>query len=88
MGLKEGAPLKSIDIQHVFIGSCTNARLSDLRAAAKVIEGKKVHPSVTAIVVPGSRTVKKQAEDEGLRFQYSLKLDLNGGNRVAVCVLR
>lgn len=66
MGLKEGAPLKSIDIQHVFIGSCTNARLSDLRAAAKVIAGKKVHPSVTAIVVPGSRTVKKQAEDEGL----------------------
>ena len=66
MGLEEGLPLKSIDIQHVFIGSCTNARLSDLRAAAKVIAGKKVHPSVTAIVVPGSRTVKKQAEDEGL----------------------
>lgn len=66
MGLEEGVPLRSIDIQHVFIGSCTNARLSDLRAAAKVIAGKKVHPSVTAIVVPGSRTVKKQAEDEGL----------------------
>ena len=66
MGLEEGVPLTSIEIQHVFIGSCTNARLSDLRAAAKVIEGKKVHPSVTAIVVPGSRTVKKQAEEEGL----------------------
>ncbi|KAA0966888.1 3-isopropylmalate dehydratase large subunit [Sporosarcina sp. ANT_H38] len=66
MGLEEGVPLTSIDIQHVFIGSCTNARISDLRAAAKVIEGKKVHPSVTAIVVPGSRTVKMQAEDEGL----------------------
>lgn len=66
MGLEEGAPLTSIDIQHVFIGSCTNARLSDLRAAAKVIEGKKVHPSVTAIVVPGSYSVKKQAEEEGL----------------------
>lgn len=66
MGLEEGMPLTSIDIQHVFIGSCTNARLSDLRAAAKVIEGKKVHDSVTAIVVPGSRTVKKQAEEEGL----------------------
>lgn len=66
MGLEEGVPLTSIDIQHVFIGSCTNARLSDLRAAANVIRGKKVHPSVTAIVVPGSRTVKKQAEDEGL----------------------
>jgi len=66
MGLEEGAPLTSIDIQHVFIGSCTNARLSDLRAAAKVIEGKKVHPAVTAIVVPGSYSVKKQAEQEGL----------------------
>lgn len=66
MGLEEGMPLTSIDIQHVFIGSCTNARLSDLRAAAKVIEGKKVHEAVTAIVVPGSRTVKKQAEEEGL----------------------
>lgn len=66
MGLKEGQPLTSIDIQHVFIGSCTNARLSDLEAAAKVLEGRKVHPSVRAIVVPGSRTVKKQAEEKGL----------------------
>ena len=66
MGLEEGMPLTSIEIQNVFIGSCTNARLSDLRAAAKVIEGQKVHESVTAIVVPGSRTVKKQAEEEGL----------------------
>ena len=66
MGLEEGTPLTSIEIQNVFIGSCTNARLSDLRDAAKVIEGQKVHESVTAIVVPGSRTVKKQAEDEGL----------------------
>lgn len=66
MGLEEGMPLTSIDIQHVFIGSCTNARLSDLAAAAKIVEGQKVHDSVTAIVVPGSRTVKKQAEDAGL----------------------
>ena len=66
MGLEEGTPLTSIEIQHVFIGSCTNARLSDLRAAADVIAGQKVHPNVTAIVVPGSRTVKKQAEEEGL----------------------
>lgn len=66
MGLEENIPLTSIDIQHVFIGSCTNARLSDLRAAAKVVEGNKVHEAVTAIVVPGSRTVKKQAEEEGL----------------------
>lgn len=66
MGLEEGTPLSSIEIQHVFIGSCTNARLSDLRAAAEVIAGQKVHPQVTAIVVPGSRTVKRQAEEEGL----------------------
>ena len=66
MGLTEGTPLTDIEIQHVFIGSCTNARLSDLRAAAEVIAGQKVHPNVTAIVVPGSRTVKRQAEEEGL----------------------
>lgn len=66
MDLEEGMPLTDIEIQHVFIGSCTNARLSDLQAAATVIEGKKVHPNVRAIVVPGSRTVKKQAEEQGL----------------------
>lgn len=66
MDLEEGMPLSSIAIQHVFIGSCTNARLSDLRSAAEVIAGQKVHPEVTAIVVPGSRTVKRQAEEEGL----------------------
>lgn len=66
MQLEEGAPLSSIDIQHVFIGSCTNARIGDLRAASAIIEGKKVHPSVTAIVVPGSETVKRAAEAEGL----------------------
>ena len=66
MGLEEGQPLTSIDIQHVFIGSCTNARLSDLEEAAKVVKGQKVHPAVSAIIVPGSRTVKTQAEEEGL----------------------
>jgi len=66
MGLEEGQPLTSIDIQHVFIGSCTNSRISDLRAAADVIKGRKVHGNVTAIVVPGSYSTKKQAEAEGL----------------------
>lgn len=66
MHLEEGMPLSSIAIQHVFIGSCTNARLGDLRAASEIIKGKKVHPSVTAIVVPGSETVKRAAEQEGL----------------------
>lgn len=66
MGLEEGQALTDIKIQHVFIGSCTNSRLSDLRAAAKVIEGRKVHENVTAIVVPGSVSTKRQAEQEGL----------------------
>lgn len=66
MELEEGAPLSSIPIQHVFIGSCTNARLGDLRSASEMIKGRKVHPSVTAIVVPGSETVKRQAEAEGI----------------------
>lgn len=66
MGLEEGMALSDITIQHVFIGSCTNARLSDLRAAAAIVEGQHVHPDVTAIVVPGSRSVKRLAEQEGL----------------------
>lgn len=66
MDLQEGTPLTDIAIQHVFIGSCTNSRLHDLRSAAAVIEGKKVNENVKAIVVPGSFTVKKQAEEEGL----------------------
>ncbi|GGG15123.1 3-isopropylmalate dehydratase large subunit [Lysinibacillus alkalisoli] len=66
MGLEAGQPIESIDIQHVFIGSCTNSRISDLRAAAKVVAGHKVHDNVTAIVVPGSVSTKLQAEQEGL----------------------
>ncbi|MGE8207386.1 3-isopropylmalate dehydratase large subunit [Heyndrickxia sp. NPDC080065] len=66
MGLIGGTPIKDIEIQHVFIGSCTNSRLSDLRAAAEVIKGQHVHEKVRALVVPGSQTVKAQAEAEGL----------------------
>lgn len=66
MQLEEGAALSSISIQHVFIGSCTNARLDDLRAASAIVKGRTVHPTVTAIVVPGSETVKRAAEAEGL----------------------
>lgn len=66
MGLSENQPITSIEIDHVFIGSCTNSRLSDLRRAAKIIEGKKVKDHVKAIVVPGSFLVKMQAEEEGL----------------------
>jgi 3-isopropylmalate/(R)-2-methylmalate dehydratase large subunit len=53
-------------IDVVFIGSCTNSRLSDLRAAAQILKGRKVAPTVKAVVVPGSQQIKKMAEDEGL----------------------
>ncbi|MBS4213702.1 MULTISPECIES: 3-isopropylmalate dehydratase large subunit [Neobacillus] len=66
MGLEAGQPISSVTIDHVFIGSCTNSRLSDLRKAANIVRGKKVNPSVTAIVVPGSFSVKLAAEKEGL----------------------
>ncbi len=66
MDLKAGTPIADIKIDRVFIGSCTNARIEDLRIAAHVAKGKKVAASVQAMVVPGSGLVKKQAEEEGL----------------------
>jgi 3-isopropylmalate/(R)-2-methylmalate dehydratase large subunit len=66
MDLKPGTPIQDIPIDKVFIGSCTNSRLEDLRAAAAVIRGKKVNPRVNALVVPGSMQVKAAAEREGL----------------------
>lgn len=66
MGLQAGQPISDVKIDHVFIGSCTNSRLSDLRKAAEIVRGKQVNPSVTAIVVPGSFSVKLAAEKEGL----------------------
>ncbi|MBX6765341.1 MAG: 3-isopropylmalate dehydratase large subunit [Rubrobacteraceae bacterium] len=66
MGLKPGTPMREIEVDTVFIGSCTNARIEDLRAAARVLEGHKVKEGIRAMVVPGSMRVKKQAEEEGL----------------------
>jgi 3-isopropylmalate/(R)-2-methylmalate dehydratase large subunit len=66
MGLKAGTPLKELVIQRAFIGSCTNGRIEDLRAAAAVAKGRKVAAGVNALVVPGSGLVKEQAEEEGL----------------------
>jgi 3-isopropylmalate/(R)-2-methylmalate dehydratase large subunit len=66
MGLKAGAPIAGTPVDWVFIGSCTNSRLSDLRAAAEVARGRKVAPGVRAWVVPGSETVKRDAVAEGL----------------------
>ena len=66
MALEPGTPIEQIAIDRVFIGSCTNSRIGDLRAAAEVVAGKRVAPSVNAMVVPGSQQVKAQAEAEGL----------------------
>jgi 3-isopropylmalate/(R)-2-methylmalate dehydratase large subunit len=66
MALKAGTPIESISIDRVFIGSCTNSRLEDLRNAAGIVRGQHVHPSVRAMVVPGSFSIKMQAEEEGL----------------------
>ncbi|GAX85662.1 hypothetical protein CEUSTIGMA_g13077.t1 [Chlamydomonas eustigma] len=66
MGLKPGTPLEGLKVDKVFIGSCTNARIEDIRAAASVAKGRKVAPHVVAMVVPGSGLVKAQAEAEGL----------------------
>jgi len=66
MGLKPGTPMTEINIDRVFIGSCTNGRIEDLRAVAKVVEGKTVASTVDAMIVPGSGLVKEQAEAEGL----------------------
>jgi 3-isopropylmalate/(R)-2-methylmalate dehydratase large subunit len=66
MGLRPGTPLAEISVDAVFIGSCTNARIEDLRRAAEVAKGRKVAKSVRAMVVPGSGLVKRQAESEGL----------------------
>ena len=66
MGLKPGTAVQDIGVDRVFIGSCTNARIEDLRLAAGVVQGRRVHPDVYAMVVPGSVSVKRQAEAEGL----------------------
>ena len=66
MGLEPNTQMKDIKVDKVFIGSCTNGRIEDLRAVSKIADGKKVASHVNAIIVPGSGLVKKQAEEEGL----------------------
>ena len=66
MGLRENTPITDIEIDHVFIGSCTNSRVLDLQRAADIIRGNKVKEGVKAIVVPGSFLVKQEAEELGL----------------------
>jgi 3-isopropylmalate/(R)-2-methylmalate dehydratase large subunit len=66
MGLTPGTKITDIRLDRVFIGSCTNGRIEDLRAVARIADGKKVNPNVYAMIVPGSGLVKAQAEAEGL----------------------
>ena len=66
MGLRAGTPITEIAVDRVFVGSCTNSRIEDLRAAADVVRGRRVADHVTALVVPGSAAVRRQAEAEGL----------------------
>ena len=70
MGLVPGTPITEIPVTRIFIGSCTNGRIEDLRAAAKIVRGKKVAPGVSAMVVPGSGLVKQQAEKENLHTVF------------------
>ena len=78
MGLSGGTRIVDIPLDRVFIGSCTNSRIEDLRAAASVLRGYRVAPSVRAMVVPGSGRVKRQAEQEGLDRKRSLKARVIG----------
>jgi 3-isopropylmalate/(R)-2-methylmalate dehydratase large subunit len=70
MDLQPGAPLDRIPITHAFIGSFTNSRIEDLRAAAAVLRGRRVATGVRAIIVPGSTLVRRQAEAEGLAQRF------------------
>jgi len=82
MDLKPGTPLKSIKVDTIFLGSCTNGRIEDLRSAASIIKGKKIASSVRLLVVPGSARVRLQAESEGLDKVF---LDAGGEWRSAGC---
>ena len=66
MGLRPGQKLQDIEVDAVFIGSCTNGRIEDLREVEKIVKGKKVKSGIRVMVVPGSGLVKKQAEEEGI----------------------
>jgi len=85
MGLQPGVKIQEIGIDRVFIGSCTNSRLEDLRAAARVAKGYQVSPKVRAMVVPGSQAVKHAAEQEGLHRIFQ-EAGFEGASRDARCV--
>lgn len=87
MGLKPGVPLTDVSIDKVFIGSCTNSRIEDLRAAAEIAKGRKVAPGVQALVVPGSGPVKARRKPRVWIRSLSTQAS-SGACRVAPCVWR
>ena len=88
MGLKGGEQITDIKLDRVFIGSCTNGRIEDLRAVARAVAGKTVNGNVNAMIVPGSGLVKEQAEAEGLRHDLHSRPASNGASRAARCAWR
>ena len=88
MGLEGGQAIESIDVDRVFIGSCTNSRIEDMRAAAAVAKGRQVASSVKQVlIVPGSQMVKAQAEAEGW-IRSLLRREWIGVSRAVLCVWR
>lgn len=87
MGLKPGVPLTDVSIDKVFIGSCTNSRIEDLRAAAEIAKGRKVAPGVQALVVPGSGPVKARRKRR-VWIRSLSKQASNGACPAAPCVWR
>ena len=71
MGLQEGKPLKGMPVQNIFIGSCTNSRIEDLRQVAEIVKGKKKNAHVKVMIVPGSQQVAAQVKEEGLDKIFS-----------------
>lgn len=84
MGLDAGMPLRDVSVDTVFVGSCTNGRIEDLRAVAEVLEGRHVAEGVRMLIVPGSMRVRAQAESEGLGEIFTAA-GLNGARPVARC---
>ena len=88
MGLEGGKPILGHPVNVVFIGSCTNSRISDLRIAAAMLKGRKVNPNVRVMVVPGSMEVKRQADRRRACRKFSAPPDATGANRAAPCASR
>ncbi len=86
MGLRAGTPMREVAVDTVFVGSCTNGRIEDLRVVAEILDGRRVADGVRMLVVPGSMRVRAQAESEGLGGRSSPPPVPSGGRRAVRCV--